>query len=179
MQFASTLLWLTAAAAIAQCAVLERNYGCVTNAEAQNIVDVFTQLQMLAGNQSVIYNSLLASVVNEDYALESDSIDFLTHQPYGSYTFTNFTGAEADHLQNPAGAYQQNTLNIWHSCKQVIWRWSQVLYPGATPIQGIQVFELGSNNKVDTLFIEFNNALWAEEIGYNITPPAGGSFGSK
>ena len=32
---------------------------------------------------------------------------------------------------------------------------------------------IGSDGKIDTQYIEFNSAVWAQDIGYTVTPPPG------
>jgi len=47
------------------------------------------------------------------------------------------------------------------------------LFPGATPVQGINVFALGDNGKIDQTYIESNSAVWAKDLGFTVTAPPG------
>ena len=46
-------------------------------------------------------------------------------------------------------------------------------YPiqGAVPVQSVMALVLGHNGNIDTICYEFNNAIWAQDLGYTITPP--------
>ena len=150
-----------------------RPWSCLTDYQAAALVNTFAQGEQTNGNETATFNSLIESVANSDDQEISDSINFFTGSPYGSVTEPNLAAIEAGHAHSGNGVYQITTLNIWHTCNVITWRWRFVLYPGATPVQGFNVFVLGSDGKIDETYIEFNSAVWAQDTGYTITPPPG------
>src|ERR1700722_10931196 len=183
MQFKSILLALAAASVVAatpapQPSTIPELWGfkpwdCLTDKQATAIVNTFIKSEQTSGNATTTYNSLIESIANSDDQEISDSINFFTGTPYGSVTEPNLTAIETGHTHTGNGIYQITTLNIWHTCNVITWRWRFVLYPGATPVQGINVFVLGGNGKIDKTYIEFNNAVWAQDAGFTITAPQG------
>jgi hypothetical protein len=148
-------------------------WSCLTDTQATAIVNTFLNSEQTSGNQTTTYNSLIESVANSDDQEISDSINFFKGQSYGSVTEANLAAIEAGHAHSGNGVYQITTLNIWHTCNVITWRWRFVLYPGATPVQGFNVFVLGSNGKIDETYIEFNSAVWAQDLGFTVTAPPG------
>jgi hypothetical protein len=183
MQFKSILLALAAASAVAASPAPKpstipalvgfKPWDCLTDKQATAIVNTFIKSEQTSGNATTAYNSLIESIANSDDQEISDSINFFTGAPYGSVTEPNLAAIEAGHAHSGNGVYQITTLNIWHTCNVITWRWRFILYPGATPVQGINVFVLGDDGKIDQTYIEFNNAVWAQDIGFTITPPPG------
>ena len=172
MQLKTVLLSLAAATAVVAIPTPQwEPWNCLTDAQAAALVNTFAQGQQTNGNATTAFNSLIGSVANADDQEISDSINFFTGQPYGSVTEPNLAAIEVGHAHSGNGVYQITTLNIWHSCNVITWRWRFVLFPGATPVQGINVFVLGDDGKIDQTYIEFNSAVWAEDVGYTITPP--------
>jgi hypothetical protein len=179
MQFKSILLALAAASAVVATPaprpdnLWSNSWNCLTDKQATELVNTFIKAEQTNGNATKTFNSLMESVANSDDQEISDSINFFTGAPYGSVTEPNLAAIEAGHAHSGNGVYQITTLNIWHTCNVITWRWRFILYPGATPVQGINVFVLGDDGKIDQTYIEFNNAVWAQDIGFTITPPPG------
>lgn len=183
MQLKSVLLTLAAASAVVAVPTPSSNvipelfgwqpWSCLTDQQAAAIVNTFAKAEQTNGVNTTTFNSLMESVANSDDQEISDSINFFTGQPYGSDSQPNLAAIEAGHAHSGNGVYQITTLNIWHSCNVITWRWRFVLYPGATPVQGFNVFVLGSDGKMDEQYIEFNSAVWAQALGYTVTPPPG------
>ena len=183
MQFKSILLALAAASAVVASPTPQsgtipelvgfRPWDCLTDRQAAALVNTFIQAEQTDGNATTTFNSLIESVANSDDQEISDSINFFTGTPYGSVTEPNLAAIEAGHAHSGNGVYSITTLNIWHTCNVITWRWRFVLFPGATPVQGINVFVLGGNGKIDQTYIEFNNAVWAQDIGFTVTAPPG------
>lgn len=70
------------------------------------------------------------------------------------------------------------TLAIVHSCTQMVWQWEfQGIGSGQNRIRGVTIITVADNKQVVHQYVEFNSLAWAENIGFNITPPAGGAFG--
>lgn len=148
-----------------------KHRSCLTDEQASALIDTFTQAQQTAGNNTQTFNSLIESIANPGDQEISDSINFFTGQALGSITEDNLAEIEQGHARSGNGVFQITTLNIWHTCNVITWRWRFLLFPGAKPVQGFNVFVLGKNGKIDQTYIEFNNAVWAQNVGYTVTPP--------
>jgi hypothetical protein len=148
-------------------------WSCLTDDQANAIVNTFTKAEQTNGSDTTTFNALMESIANSADQEISDSINFFTGQAPGSITEPNLAAIEAGHAHSGNGVFQITTLNIWHTCNVITWRWRFVLFPGATPVQGINVFVLGIDGKIDQTYIEFNNAVWAKDIGFTVTPPPG------
>jgi len=180
MQLKSVLFWLAALSAVVAIPTPSPHSSddgdhksCLTRKKAEDLINTFIQAEQTNGNETTTYNSLIESVANSDDQEISDSINFFTGLAYGSVTEPNLAAIEAGHAHSGNGVYQITTLNIWHSCHEIIWRWRFVLFPGATPVQGINVFALGDDGKIDQTYIEFNSAVWAQNLGFTVTAPPG------
>lgn len=179
MQLKSGLFWLAVLSAVVAIPTPSPDSSdsddgsCLTLEKAEDLVNTFIKAEQTNGNDTTTYNSLIESVANSGEQEISDSINFFTGQPYGSVTEPNLAAIEAGHAHSGNGVYQITTLNIWHSCRTITWRWRFVLFPGATPVQGINVFVLGDNGKIDQTYIEFNSAVWAQDLGFTVTAPPG------
>ena len=148
--------------------------NCLSDSSAADFVKQFIKTLQISGSDAAGFDAALKAVANPKVQEISDSVNFLAGKPYGSVSLDGYAGFEAFHATSPpGGVYKVETLNIWHTCNVITWRWLFTLYPGAQPIRGINVFVLGQNGKVDVLYDEFNVAAWAEDLGYTITPPAG------
>ena len=148
-------------------------WSCLTDYQAAAIVNTFIQSEQTNANDTTTYDSLIESIANSDDQEISDSVNFFTGTPYGSVSRPNLAAIEARHAHSGNGVYQITTLNIWHTCDVITWRWRFVLYPGATPVQGFDVFVLGNDGKIDQTYIEFNSAVWAQDLGFTVTAPPG------
>lgn len=183
MLFKSALLCLAAVSAVVAIPTPTPNtipeledwepWSCLTHEQAKAIVKTFTKAEQTNGNETTTYNALVESVANAGDQEISDSINFFTGQPYGSITEPNLAAIEAGHAHSGNGVYDITTLNIWHGCKSITWRWRFVLFPGATPVQGLNVFVLGDDGKIDQTYIEFNSAVWAKDLGFTVKAPPG------
>ena len=165
---------------LAAPSTLEARWGqwgsCLSDRDASTYVTNFIKTLQIGGNDTANYNTALAAVANQNIQEISDSSNFLGGYPLGSVTLNGFAAFQAFHATSPpGGVYQVQTLNIWHTCNVITWRWRFILYPGAQPIQGINVFVLNGNGKADVLYDEFNSAVWAEDLGYTVTPPPAGA----
>lgn len=148
--------------------------SCLSDNAASTYVTNFIKTLQISGNDTASFDAALKAVANPKVQEISDSSNFLAGKPYGSVTLDGYAGFEAFHATSPpGGVYKVETLNIWHTCNVITWRWRFTLYPGAQPIVGINVFVLGSNGKADILYDEYNNVAWAQNLGYTVTPPAG------
>ena len=172
MKLLSLLLPLVATTTVAARALPGDGDGfqCLSDADAEAIVATFSYSLGINGSDSVDYNAALDSIALPSYQEISDSIDFLAQMPLGSVTFVDRAADEANHTAAQA-IYERETLNIWHTCDVITWRWKFTLYPGALPVQGINVFVL-EGGLLKTTYIEFNSLVWAIDIGFTVTPPS-------
>jgi hypothetical protein len=166
MKFFSAILPATALFATSVAAF---SWNCLTDSQAWSIINEFSYELGLNGSQAAAYNASLNSIALPTYQEISDSINFLAGQPLGSITFASRAQDEYNHTLAQA-IYQRETLNIWHTCNVITWRWRFTLYPGALPVQGINVFVL-NNGLLQTDYIEFNSLVWFVNVGGKITPP--------
>lgn len=70
-----------------------------------------------------------------------------------------------------------NTLAIVHGCSQMVWQWEFLGIGPQFRVRGFTLITVDSYNKVIEQYVEFNSLAWAADIGFNITPPAGGIGG--
>jgi len=170
MRFLSLFLLLPATATLA--GVVSRTSSlCLTDDKAEQIVSDFSSLLGINGSDVAAYNAALDAIAVPAYQEVSDSINFLSGMPLGSVTFTSRANDEANHTVAQA-IFQRDTLNIFHSCHSITWRWRFTLFPGALPVQGINIFIVDDNGMLTESFLEFNSAVWAIDTGFTVTPPA-------
>ena len=168
MQF----LVLIAAASAAIAWPSDHQKDCLSEQRAADIVQTFTQALLTPKSGFDTYVSLIQSIVNPDYQEFSDSVNFFSGAPAGSVTVSSFEDLVSSHRAQGAPAYYEvDTLNIWNSCNVITWRYKVVPIPGAVPVQSVMALVLGNNGKIDTVYYEFNDATWAQDLGYTITPP--------
>jgi len=101
----------------------------------------------------------------------------LTSSQLGSVTFASAQDFIYGQGAQPAVASVE-TLNIWHDCSSITWRWRLTPYPGAPfPVVGINYMEVSSSGQLLANFAEFDNAAWVSDINPNATcyPPASSS----
>ena len=166
---------VTAAAAGKRSGLDESGQKCLTDKAANTFIQNYIKLLSLPSNNTAGTAAAASVVANPDFKYISDSINFLANQTLGTVSVPNLHAFENQaHDSNQPGVYHIRTLNIWHTCHDIIWRWRYILVPGALPVQGINVYVLGADGKADILYSEFDSAIWAKDIGFTITPPAGG-----
>ena len=167
MQLTSLLLPLVAVGAIAWAP----NPNCLSMAEAESLVSNYSYSLGLPGNASDAYNATLDAIALPTYQEISDSIDILAGMPLGSVTFASRSADEANHTVSQA-IYERETLNLYVACNVITWRWKFTLFPGALPVQGVNIF-VTEGGLLNTTYIEFNSLAWAIDVGYTVTPPPG------
>jgi len=103
-----------------------------------------------------------AATLNPAFTDISDSINFMAGFPLGSVTFGS--KAAFDYGQ---GTLQPevtvNTLNIWHDCNSITWRWRIVSTP--YPVNGINHMIVGDDGLLIKNYAEFDNGAWLESFG--------------
>ena len=168
MQF----LFLIAAASAANAWPFGHQANCLSERGTADIIHTFTQALLTPQNSFDTYVSLVQSIVNSDYQEISDSVNFFTGVPVGSVTVGSFADLVSSHRPQGGPAYfEVDTLNIWHSCNVITWRYKAIPTKGAVPVQSLMALVIGNNGKIDTVYYEFNDAIWAQDLGYNIIPP--------
>jgi hypothetical protein len=70
---------------------------------------------------------------------------------------------------------QINTLAIVHGCNQMVWQWEFLgIGTGTNRVRGMTLITVDGMSQVMMQYVEFNSLAWGADIGFNITPPAGG-----
>lgn len=57
------------------------------------------------------------------------------------------------------------TLNVWHDCSSITWRWRLTSGPGSFPVNGINYMIIDSDGKIQKNYAEFDNGAWLESFG--------------
>ncbi|OQV06181.1 hypothetical protein CLAIMM_10793 [Cladophialophora immunda] len=145
---------------------------CLSTAAASSVVNGFASLLTAYSNATA--NSLLAS----DFSDTSDSINFLAGNPLGSVTFPSKLAFEQGQGTQPAIGF--NLLNIDAiTCTVIAFRWEAILGSGS-PVKGINILytenPTGTEDgwQIQSVFSEFNSAVWTIEIGGTCVPPSQG-----
>lgn len=56
-----------------------------------------------------------------------------------------------------------STLNIWHDCSSVTWRWR--ITSTEFPVNGINHMLINDQGKIQKNYAEFDNGAWLESFG--------------
>lgn len=60
------------------------------------------------------------------------------------------------------------TLDVFHDCNKITWRWTANGLALATyPVNGISVFQVNNpgSGQIDRAYIEFNSIAWGVDVG--------------
>jgi hypothetical protein len=96
----------------------------------------------------------------------------LTAQFGTSNTKSEFIGG----LQYVPSVPSIDTMDVFHLCTKVLWRWRFNLTP--LPVRGMNVFEVNPQTKqIETNYVEFNSAVWLYDLGYTGCKPNATSYG--
>lgn len=148
---------------------------CLTDDSAKTIVDnfrdllEFTSYNGTQGKPGRGYHlNVSAITLAEDFVDISDSINFMAGFPLGSITFANKTAFDIGQgIKQPE--VKTETLNIWHDCNQITWRWKitpQVAPPlVAYPVVGINVMQINEKGLIQKNYAEFDNGAWLQSFG--------------
>ena len=98
----------------------------------------------------------------------------------GSVTFPNKTAFDyGQGILQPEVSV--TTLNIFHDCKSITWRWVLYPFPGALPVTGMNYMMINHKGLIQKNYAEFDNGAWLTNFGQKcainappapITPPA-------
>lgn len=145
--------------------------NCISDSKAQFFADGFknlleyTSYNGTQGPPGRGYNQTMSNLIlATDFQDYSDSINWMAGIPLGSVTFPS--KAAFDQGQG----YGQpelsvKTLNLWHSCNEITWRW-QATTPSQATVVGINQMILNADHsKIQTNYAEFDNAAWLQSFG--------------
>ncbi|KAJ9616929.1 hypothetical protein H2200_000649 [Cladophialophora chaetospira] len=145
---------------------------CLNDASADYLVTGFQSLL------TAFDNSTAEALIANDFTDWSDSINWLAGGVLGTVTIASKADFENGQVQL-GNLYQYNILKIDAvACKTIAYRWSAVIFPGAKPVQGINIIYASNLNdtqegwQIETNYSEFNSGLWLEVLGGSF-PPAG------
>jgi hypothetical protein len=88
----------------------------------------------------------------------------LTSSQLGSVTFGS--KAAFDYGQGVLQPeVQAETLNVWHGCKDITWRWK--ITPATQspyPVNGINYMIINDDGKIQKNYAEFDNGAWLQSF---------------
>lgn len=151
---------------------------CLTKEKAEKIVNNFRDLleftdfvpsaQQPGAPGRGYHQEISDATLDPKFVDISDSINLMAGFPLGSITFANKTAFDIGQgkLQPEV---KTETLNIFHDCNSITWRWKITPLTGETskPVNGINYFIVGENGLVTKNYAEFNNAAWLESFPKN------------
>lgn len=160
----------TTTTSTATCTPTPTPSTCVTDDDAVTITNGFINLLEFTGDN---FNTTLAeTLLTTNFTDTSDSINFLAGIPLTTTTFGSqaaFIGGQGS--QPPIASVV--TLNIWHDCHTIAWRWRATLDLGANlPVTGINVMIITDDKQIETNYSEFDNGAWLEDLGNPQCPAA-------
>lgn len=147
--------------------------------------------------------SLASDILASGFQDFSDSINFLTGQPYGSATFNGLAAFDAG--QSGQTPVPFTILETVQQCTTLVIRWvskcsscrfhtvhrvlmfPQVAYPGAQPARGFTLMHTVQGNgtangwQIQTQYAEFNVAAWDNDTpgGNCVAPPPPSAAGTS
>lgn len=144
---------------------------CLTDDAANKLVDNFSTLLEYTsyngtqGRPGRGYKyDVSAATLAEDFVDISDSINFMAGFPLGSVTFANKTAFDfGQGVMQPEVAVE--TLNVFHDCSSITWRWKITPNPGALPVVGINYMMVNDEGLLKKNYAEFDNGAWLQGFG--------------
>jgi len=145
---------------------------CVSYHTADKLVHDYIKLRT-PGLSLYEKQALANHILADNYADRSQSVDWLTNAEFGtSNTKAEFIGG----LQFVPPVPSIDTMDVFHLCTKVLWRWRFNLLP--LPVRGMNVFEVNPATKqIETNYVEFNSAVWMYDLGYTGCKPNATSYG--
>lgn len=195
MQFLKALFALPLVSAVALKRGDWQDSSCLTDADAQYLISqsiVFLEHKDVPAAKAAAY-----TIFTEDIQEFGDSINSLRGDPV-SHPNRHSWGQK---LTNPQlGTQVENgltqyvnettsqppipsitTLDYFFGCNQLLWQWQFDLgLPAPSPnmhVNGVTIAKVNSDKKIYHQYIEFNSLAWAIDVGFTVTPPAGGLGG--
>ncbi|KAK5051619.1 hypothetical protein LTR84_003271 [Exophiala bonariae] len=99
-------------------------------------------------------------ILNDKFQDISDSINFMAGIPLGSITFPSKGAFDAGQGSQPEVTVK--TLNLWHDCTTITWRW--VITSTTFPVVGINRFTVGDDGKFIRNYAEFDSGAWLQSF---------------
>jgi hypothetical protein len=140
---------------------------CLSDAKAKSIVDNFKNLLEFTdydgsrgGPKGRGYNyNISAATLAPDFVDISDSINYMAGNVLGSVTFPNKTAFDIGQGHQPE--VKAETLNIFHDCDSITWRWKITpLTQAPLPVVGINYMQINDKGLIQKQYAEFSNAAW-------------------
>ncbi|KIX07745.1 uncharacterized protein Z518_02399 [Rhinocladiella mackenziei CBS 650.93] len=149
---------------------------CVVDDDlAETIVNNFIDLLLFtsyAGNPAAgipaghgYHQNVSDATLAADFSDISDSINFMAGFPLGSVTFPTKQAFDIGQGVMQPEAYSVQTLNIWHDCSTITWRWRLLSNPNAYPVTGINQMIIDEDGKIQKNYAEFDNGAWLQSFG--------------
>jgi len=133
---------------------------CLTDAEAQNIVDGF--VDMLENTMENFNVTLANTLLADDFSDYSDSINYLKRTPLGEVSFASKQEfIDGQGTQPPFPSVE--TLNMFHTCDSIAWRWQGNYAP--LWIRGINMFLINEKKQIKTVLVEMNSGAFLKNVG--------------
>jgi len=140
---------------------------CLTDDKAKSIVDNFRNLLEYTnydgsrgGPKGRGYNfNVSAATLATDFVDISDSINYMAGIPLGAATFPNKTAFDFGQGSQPE--VKTETLNIFHDCDTITWRWKITpLTQNPYPVVGLNYMQINKDGLIQKQYAEFDNAAW-------------------
>ena len=94
----------------------------------------------------------------------SSYVLFADKSQLGSITFPNKAAFDQGQGHNQPEV-KVSTLNIFHDCNSITWRWRLLANPNALPVTGINYMIVGDNGLLIKNYAEFDNGAWLQSFG--------------
>lgn len=133
---------------------------CLSDADAQNIVDGF--INLLENTQENFNLALAQTLLADDFTDYSDSINYLNQTSLGAVSFaTKQEFIDGQGTQPPFPSVE--TLYMFHTCGHIAWRWQGNYAP--LWIRGINLFVVNEKKQIQTVYVELNSGAFLKNIG--------------
>jgi hypothetical protein len=141
----------------------------VTDDDAISLTNDF--INFLENTGANFDTTLATTVLADDFSDWSDSINFMAGIPLTTVTFATRDDFIAGQTAQPAIVVE--TLNIWHDCHTISWRWRATTNQGANLlVTGINVMIINDQKQIETNYAEFDNGAWLRDLGNPQCPAA-------
>jgi hypothetical protein len=161
-------------------------YQCLNATQVSKIISGYTYLLQSPGGPQ--FASIATSILDSsNFTVQSDSINTLSQRPVSpANAFCVVFASKNFQLGQPAFPSVQafigagsntpplpvvTTLNVYHNCDQITWRWKASGAAGMVnlnkvPVTGIIIFDTNpTTHLVNTVFSEFNTAAFETDLG--------------
>jgi len=137
---------------------------CLTDAQATSIVHQYMTLLVAPGGPD--FNTTAESLLADSFIVYSDSINQLSHEPLGGYSYPSkqaFIDGQAKTPPIPV----LKTYSIFYNCDRIAWRWvGSSIGSNMSEVNGIITMNITSAGQIAVVYSEFNTGAWLADIGY-------------